>query len=350
MTKISVIIPIYNVEKYIEECLNSVLGQTFYDIEIICINDGSTDKSADILDRFANNDTRIKAIHQENSGYGSAVNNGIRQASGEYLAIVEPDDFIEKDMYEKLYKQADRFQSDICKCGFYQYNSSKALNLQNKKWIHDNQDISTFPADKTFTLKEYPIMLCFHASVWSCLYRTEFLKNNQIRFNETKGASYQDFPFMVETMSKAQKISVVQDYLYHWRVEPNQNSSSKSKDQKLMIMLKQCEKCKNILKEQNIYESTKEEILSHFCSVNFGFYKKINYKFKKQYFDNLKNLFSDLKDDKSFTYKYFNKKEKEFVQNILNNNYLSTLKPKDIVISIIHSAMKLLGRFDAQQA
>ena len=102
MAKVSILIPCYNVEKYIRQCLDSVVNQTLKDIEIICINDGSTDSTLDILRKYENRDNRIKVISKHNSGYGASMNIGLETAKGEYVGIVESDDFVEPNMFEKL--------------------------------------------------------------------------------------------------------------------------------------------------------------------------------------------------------------------------------------------------------
>ena len=100
MIKVSIVIPVYNVQEYLTECMESVIGQTLKEIEIICVNDGSTDGSPEILERFAARDKRIVVLHRENGGYGCAVNEGMKRAAGEYVGIVEPDDYVPPDMYQ----------------------------------------------------------------------------------------------------------------------------------------------------------------------------------------------------------------------------------------------------------
>ena len=108
MPKISILVPIYNVEKYLRECLDSILNQTLKDIEIICINDGSTDSSLEILNEYSSKDSRVKIINKANSGYGASMNKGLEAASGEYIGIVESDDFIKTTMFEDLYNIAEK--------------------------------------------------------------------------------------------------------------------------------------------------------------------------------------------------------------------------------------------------
>ena len=119
MRKVSVIVPVYNVERYIAKCLDSILAQTLEDIEIICIDDGSTDNSGMILDQYASKDERVRVRHKKNSGYGAAMNVGIAMAEGEYVGIVESDDRIADDMYETLYKAARDNKLDMVKSDAY---------------------------------------------------------------------------------------------------------------------------------------------------------------------------------------------------------------------------------------
>ena len=119
MAKISVVVPVYNVEKYLKECINSIINQTLEDIEIICVNDGSTDSSLEILNDYAKKDSRIIVINKSNSGYGHTMNMGLNAASGEYIGIIESDDFADKNMFEDLYKLAKEYDADIVKGDWY---------------------------------------------------------------------------------------------------------------------------------------------------------------------------------------------------------------------------------------
>ncbi len=123
MIKVSIVIPVYNVQEYLTECMESVIGQTLKEIEIICVNDGSTDGSPEILERFAARDKRIVLIHRENGGYGCAVNEGMKRAAGEYVGIVEPDDYVPPDMYQDLYRTAKEYELDFVKADFYRFTT-----------------------------------------------------------------------------------------------------------------------------------------------------------------------------------------------------------------------------------
>ena len=154
MTKVSVLVPIYNVEKYLDECLASLAKQTLKDIEIICINDGSTDNSPKILQKYAKKYPNFIVINKQNSGYGDSMNKGLEKATGEYISIVESDDFIESDAFEKLYKLAHETKADIVKANYF-YHSKDGDVLHE---VIKNQKLGTplSLADDTSILLEEP--------------------------------------------------------------------------------------------------------------------------------------------------------------------------------------------------
>lgn len=320
--KISVIVPIYGVEKYLRQCVDSILAQTLKDIEIILVDDGSKDKCPDMVDQYALKDKRVVPVHQPNGGEGKAINTGICIAKGEYIGIVEPDDWIEPNMYELLYQNALKFGTDITKGGFYIYNSQLLPQEQNKVYQYDHQDLNKAP-DGVFDIKMYPQLMLFHASIWSSIYKIDFLKGQ--KFVETKSASYQDFPFMIEVLCRARRISVVKKALVHYRVENGQNSSTMRRDERLLLMPQQCIEGKKILQKYGKYELLKEEFYYHSYGACKNFYDKIYFKYKKAYFNFLHLLFADLKTDRTFLYKYFNHKSKKFVTYCVNNQFLKSL-------------------------
>lgn len=222
MIKVSVLVPIYNVEKYLDKCLQSLCNQTLQEMEIICINDGSTDSSRQIIEHYAKIDKRIIIIDKKNTGYGNSMNIGLDSASGEYIGIVESDDFIEPDMMERLYLKAKLHTLDIVKsnCFFYSDNNGK----------EQNQTINIFddlPTDETILPIEKPGLFIKLQTIWSALYAKDFLIRNGIRFHETPGASYQDVSFSFQVFACARKVRLLQDAYYHYRIN-NLNSSVKA--------------------------------------------------------------------------------------------------------------------------
>lgn len=215
--KISVIIPVYNAEKYIREALDSVINQSLADIEIICINDGSKDSSLEIMKEYAEKDSRIRIIDKENEGYGKTVNRGLNEACGEFVAIFEPDDILDRNIYETLYKEAIENNLDVVKCNFYNYWSQKNKAKKSKL-------ISRCASKKVFDPKDKLKIFTCHASVWTAIYKKSFLDSNNLRFLETPGASFQDMSFTFKVLALVKRIKLIDKPLLYYR-QDNPNSS-----------------------------------------------------------------------------------------------------------------------------
>lgn len=222
---ISVIMPIYNVEKYLEESLESVLNQSFKNIEIICVDDGSTDASGAILDDYAKKDSRICVIHKSNSGYGNSMNVGLKNARGKYIAILEPDDFISETMYSDLYKIAEMESADFVKSNFAFLSGKKANYTIRPTRIYDDEKLY----NKVLSDSEKKILFKGYVAHWTSIYRKEFLNKHNILFNETPGASYQDTGFWFQTLYFADKVYLCDNYYYHYR-QDNPNSSINNRE------------------------------------------------------------------------------------------------------------------------
>lgn len=219
---ISVIIPIYNVEKYVYKCVESVAEQTLHGIEIICVNDGSKDNSLEVLKEIAAKYDNIKIIDKANEGYGKAINTGLDAAVGDYIGIVESDDFAAKDMFETLYELSENGTVDVIKANFWDYYERLG---KVPEAIVNRERTSTLILDKPFTLKENPEISWGHPSVWSAIYRRQFLLDNNIRMIEAKGGGWVDNPFFYETLAKAESIMWTNKPVYYYR-KTNENSSS----------------------------------------------------------------------------------------------------------------------------
>lgn len=239
MPYVSILVPIYNVEKYLKECLESLVNQTLNNIEIICINDGSTDNSLKIIKEYASKDSRIKIIDKKNSGYGASMNQGLDAAVGKYIGIVESDDFVNKNMFEDLYNLAEKHNADMVKSDYYSYLSSKD---QYKKAGR----IAKFKTSRVTNSQEQPKLLRMQAFIWSAIYKNEFLKKNNIRFLETPGASYQDTSFAFKTIALAERIFLTPKAYLNYRID-NENSSVNSKGKVFAI----CEEYREITKFLN---------------------------------------------------------------------------------------------------
>ncbi|MBO6273446.1 glycosyltransferase [bacterium] len=260
MVKISVIIPIFNVEKYLRQCLDSVINQTLKDIEIICIDDGSTDNSGKILDEYVKKDNRVKVIHKKNTGYGNSINMGIDIVTGEYIGIVESDDYIEPNMYETLYNDAINNDADIVKGQYYiltNPNTDKEEKLYELK--HKN-----IPSE-SFNIFDYPQILLHHASIWSAIYKTNFIKSNKIRMFEKNKGKYADQVWRFEAMCLARKIFIEKQPLYNYRMFSIGNTTSQKGATTPDDIFDLYEELNKFFeKHDDVYEQIKE---CYFCEI-----------------------------------------------------------------------------------
>ncbi len=300
--RVSIVIPIYNVERYLRQCVDSILGQTLKDIEIILVDDGSPDGCPAIVDEYAAKDPRVVAIHQTNGGYGKAVNHGISTARAPYIGIIESDDWIEPNMYEKLYNRAVKTGAEVVKCAFYVYDSTKPENCQDQPYDESEAVLMKAP-DGVFRPTEWDRIFTYHASIWSNLYKADFLK--QIPLIETQGASYQDFPFFMEVLVRAKSMSIVKEYLLHYRMETGQGSSTTRRDKGLLRMVDMTETAREVLQKYGMLEKLKEAFYFHAFLTNYAFSVNIAPQYRNEYFRRLHELFKPVKADPTFRFTYF---------------------------------------------
>lgn len=220
---ISVIIPTHNSEKYIEECINSVVNQTYKNLEIICV-DSSSDSTVDILDKFKSQDERVQIIQDENNSYGHKLNVGIRKAKGDYIAIVESDDYILPEMYEDMLEGVTLGDVDFIKSA-----ANYFVNVGERRvFVKDQADKIKQNTDRIIDIKDNPdIVWMDFPRIWTALYRKNFLLENGIWANETPAASFQDTSFAILVSVFAKKCMYRAGGYYCYRND-NINSSVKS--------------------------------------------------------------------------------------------------------------------------
>lgn len=264
MVKVSIIIPVYNVEEYLAECMDSVTGQTLNDIEIICVNDGSTDSSLQILKKYRKKDERIILIDKENGGYGQAMNRGFEKASGEYVGIVEPDDYVPLNMYEELYEKASKYELDFVKADFYRFKRSSNGNME---LYYNHLSPKTEDYNVVFDPSTTPDSLRFIMNTWSGIYRREFIEKNHIRHHETPGAAFQDNGFWFQTFVYAKRAMIL-DKPYYMNRRDNPNSSVNSREKVYCINIEYDYIREMFIKQPEIWEK--------FCHI-YWFKKYHNY-------------------------------------------------------------------------
>lgn len=205
---VSVIIPVYNVERFLKECVDTVLEQTYQNLEIILIDDGSTDDSPGICDTYALKDNRIKVIHQQNQGAAVARNTGLENATGEYIVFVDSDDFINEKMIEKLYIALKQTDSDLSICNF-KYTSENGKEIALKETDIKNEVLYTEEIiDKLFQNNN-----CGYIVIWNKMYKKDLWK--QIRY--PVGVIYEDEAVIHHIFSKCKKVATISDELYYYR-------------------------------------------------------------------------------------------------------------------------------------
>lgn len=312
--KVSIIVPVYNVEKYLRQCLESVINQTLKEIEIICIDDGSPDNCGAIIDEYAQKDTRIVAIHKENGGYGFALNYGFSIAKGEYIGIVESDDWIAPNMYELLYNKAIETNSDIVKSAFYYVENSSINKMHLSKLL-----IELYKKNSSFKLEDCPKILTLFASIWSAIYKRDWMQQNNIKMVEDI-RPYEDNPFLADTYSQASKITIIPEGLYFYRLDAT-NSSCNTIKKTILNYVTQKSRCRNSLIKHQCYS---KDIMEYYWVTAYQgtkfFYKKPNNKFKKEFYNLMKELYRKAKQD-NCEFKYFKLVQIQDFNNILKFSF-----------------------------
>lgn len=223
--KVSILVPICNVERYLRECLNSLVNQTLREIEIICINDGSTDSSLSIIREYERRDTRIVVIDKPNSGYGDSMNKGIELARGEYIGIVESDDFASLNMFETLYKEAVKNDLDVVRSNYYAHRTEEDSSCD---YLVENLAVCG-SYDKVFHPIDNPRVFMCQPAIWTSIYKKSMLDKEEVRFLPTPGASFQDTAFYFKAFYAADRVKLLKDGYLHYRID-NANSSVKNQN------------------------------------------------------------------------------------------------------------------------
>ena len=350
MAKVSVVIPVYNVEKYLRECLDSVVNQTLKDIEIICVNDGSTDNSLEILKEYAQKDSRIIVIDKVNEGAATARNIGIDRAQGEYLAILDSDDIYHTSMLEKMLSNSISTDSDITIC------RSQKLDNKTLEIIPTPYTIKAeyLPSKKVFCYKDvinHVFDFCIGWS-WDKLYKTNFIKETGLKFQNLRSTN--DAYFVFASLILTNKISCIDDVLISHRVNTNtQLSETREKDSTCFI------KAIHFIKENLIERGLYEEVEQSFINwvVNFSLWHISTLKNKKQQKELAKIVKEELilglnmhKKEKEFFYDYSKYKKlndassfKALIRNLSKNIFSinNSQNKKHKIINILGLKIKI---------
>lgn len=350
MTKVSVVIPVYNVEKYLRECLDSIVNQTLKDIEIICVNDGSTDNSLEILKEYAQKDSRIIVIDKVNEGAATARNIGIDRAQGEYLAILDSDDIYNTSMLEKMLSNSISTEADITIC------RSQKLDNKTLEIIPTPHTIKAeyLPSKKVFCYKDiidHVFDFCIGWS-WDKLYKTRFIKETGLKFQNLRSTN--DAYFVFVSLILANKISCIDDVLISHRMNTStQLSETREKDSTCFI--KAIHFIKDDLIERGLYEEVEQSFLN--WVVDFAIWHISTLKNKKQQKELAKIVKEELilglnmhKKGKEFFYNYSKYKKlneassfKALIRNISKNIFSinNSQNKKHKIINLLGLKLKI---------
>lgn len=229
--KVSVLVPVMNVEEYLKNALDSLQNQTLREMEVLLLDDGSTDGSLSILQEYAEADSRFRVVEKENTGYGHTMNVGLDQARGEYIGILEPDDCAEPGMYARLYEEADRYDLDFVKSDFTQFRLEPDGTLREGPIWLASSDVFY---NRTLEPGKEKETFFFPINTWTGIYRRSFLNDHRIRHHESPGASFQDNGFYFQTFCLGKRVRFLRDRLYRYRVD-NPHSSSVSREKERCV-------------------------------------------------------------------------------------------------------------------
>lgn len=330
--KISVIMPSLNVSKYIKQCLQSVLNQTLEDIEIICVDGGSTDGTLDIIQQYIKKDNRVKLIHSDIKSYGYQMNLGIKEACGDYIGIVETDDYIQSDMYERLYDVVvgnPEEEIDFVKASYNQIAECKGKVF----CLPFTRDFDKSMLNRVLDLSEERNRYDLN-HIWSGIYRRDFLIGNSLWFNETMGASFQDTSFSLLVNLVAERCVYIGYEGYNYRTD-NEGSSVKS-DTKIDCVIHEYEYVVNKLKQLELYDDVRKRLVL----INKLYTYKWNYiRLSEQ---SAAKFFDLIQDEMKEYYSY-----QSFFQNLTDqqSDIIKLLTEPEVIIELRKKEEKIRSSF-----
>lgn len=324
---VSVIVAVYNVEDYLVDCLNSLINQTFTDMEIICVNDGSTDNSLDILNEYASKDDRIKVFSKENGGPGPARNYGLDHACGEYVFFLDSDDWLDLNAIKILYEKAKTDDLDLLI--FLAENFDDNQNKFYEDDYYNNVNIPDTFNNEIFSHKDLGRHLFSVAVVpYNKLYRRSVLENYRIRFPEN--VLFEDNPFHYEVLLASRRMSIIRKHFVLRR--RRENSVTSDADEKLWDAIPVSNMVLDVFKKYNLYEEYLQQLLSFKLRYLMMWYDLIEEQYKEKYWKLMQDDFFKIYNDEEKHNQYLDnlsEKHKKFYLNVLESN---NIKELDILI------------------
>lgn len=320
---ISIIVPVYNSEKYLNQCLDSLFAQTLKDIEIIAINDGSTDSSAEILQSYSKN-SNLKIINQENKGISLTRQVGVENSTGKYIGFCDNDDFVDPTMFEKLYKKAQESDADIVFCNYADTNENGDI-IENKNLFLKSKRkpiLDKLATNKNLSTLDYKEQAKISLP-WLKLYKREIFANYNIKYPSVNTA--EDICLSFQTYAAAKTFAVVPENLYFYRQRQGQVSRETSKNcfdvPKVLALIEQ------FLKENNLYKDYEEIFEPQKVWILLRTLSNTNHKYKKEFFKICQPI---LKNTPQKYLNQYKKRKRIIINSILNQNYFVYLSLADL--------------------
>ena len=329
--KISVVVPVYNTEKYISECLDSLINQTLKEIEIICINDGSTDKSLEILNDYAKKDHRIKVFSQFNRGLGATRNMGIEKVSGKYIYFLDSDDFLDLRTFEELYNCAEDKNLDIAIFQLINYDD------ETKEYYDDDYYNMDFLGEKVkdnvFSYGDISdILFDLANSACNKLYRREFILNCNAKFSD--GLIFEDNVFYLNVMLNAERIYFLKKHFYKRR--RRKNSITSSNNEKYMDVIEVTDEVFNAFKELNLFDEFKGNLYNYKIGSIYLWFSRIGDEYKNSFYLKIKEHIDFIAKNEEIYEEYMDElsyKNKNVLNSFLKSN---NLKEFDLLNTIFN--------------
>ena len=324
--KISVVMPIYNASDYLRPALDSVVHQTLTDIELICVDDGSTDNSLSIIKEYQQTDERIRILTENNAGPSIARNKGLARARGEYVIFLDADDFYEETLLEKLYSLAEEKKLDIAVCKFDIYNNRKAKFEDNIKSDHGEIFVEAGVVSKN----DYPdvILSCTTGYIWNKLFRREFLAEKELVFDEELRV-FEDTHFVVNALSLADGVGKCHERLIHHRVYTNQPRNKLFKKYYGQVPVVYA-KIKEFLRSHGMYIPLSQSFLNLSASRCYKIYNLLWHDAKREFWNMLHEEYAETLAWTKAEPEYFESPEVcDFVANVIVYNHKQYVKRED---------------------
>jgi len=285
--KISIIIPVYNAAEYLRECIDSVVSQSYENLEIICIDDGSTDNSISIIEEYVKADDRVKLIKQKNLGAAYARNAGVQIASGEYISYIDADDFISQGLYEEFIRVLNSLNRDI---DIFIFNAAYFDSVAKKNISNCFVDLSCWNNHSSelsiHTFRDCRNIFTKNVAVWNKIYRKTFLTENNINFPD--GMKYEDVYYYTVTMIKANSIVIDDKLFYNYRDMSSVGSASNEKSKRVLDIFDAIKIAEDVIYKENLFEYFKYALFQFKCNMWFIHYQYCPLKLQKKYFEEMR--------------------------------------------------------------